>query len=286
MAIEDVAFWNGDGVAARLLIAYARRVPPHPFKIRWFRWMARHVFPMGLRVVNRAGVRMRVDPLDYIGHEICFSKAYEPRSIALAARLMSDGGTFLDVGANFGLYTCTVAALPGVRCIAVDAAASALDKLQRNLALSPDANVQVVTAALGDKRGIVRIETPVVDNLGTTRVASATSVDVPQSNFVAETTLDEVLRCVRADRIKLMKIDVEGYELTVFKGMDLNAPYRPEHILMEYSDRIVTETANLRACYELLSANGYEAFSVADEPFLGVLPLPEENLWWRHRDAG
>lgn len=285
MSSDGTASWNGDGIAARMLITYARRMPPHPFKIRWFRWLARHAFPLGLRVVNHDGVRMRVDPVDYIGHEICFSKAYEPSSVGLATRLMANGGTFLDVGANFGLYSCPISVLSGVRCIAVDAAASALEKLQRNLALNASAHAETVTVALGAERGVVRLETPVVDNLGTTRVASASAASGLRSNFVAVMTLDELLGQLGVDRIHLMKIDVEGYESTVFAGMNFKAPYRPDNIIMEYSDRIVSEAANLQACFELLTRHGYEPFRVDGERFTGVLPLPEENLWWRHRSV-
>jgi FkbM family methyltransferase len=285
MAADPATQWHGDGLAAKFLVGYARYVPPHPFKIRWFRWLGRRVFARGLAVVNPAGVRMRVDPVDYIGHEICFSGAYEPASVALSLRLMAGGGTFLDVGANFGLYTCPVASLPGVRCVAVDAAARALDKLHGNLALNPAARVVTVNAALGDARGLVRLETPVVDNLGTTRVAAAGSRGGQCSQLVASMTLDELLKSLGVDRIRLMKIDVEGYESTVFAGMDFEAGYRPENIIMEYSARILTEAPNLEACFALLSQKGYSPHTVAGEPFDGVLPVPEENLWWRHRDA-
>lgn len=280
MAAETSA-WSGEGVRARLLIAYARHVPAHPSKIRIFRWLARLAFPHGLRVITRAGVRMRVDPRDYIGHEICFSRAYEPQSLALAQRLLAAGGTFLDVGANFGLYTCPIATLPGVFAIAVDASARAFTKLQDNLALNPGARVVAVNAALGASRSLLRLETPVADNLGTTRVAAGDAAGAPCS-MVAAITLDELLGELRVERLTLMKIDVEGYESIVLQGLDLAASYRPDHILMEYSDRIVAESANLQACFELLTRAGYQPYSVTGEPFAGVLPLPEENLWWRH----
>lgn len=282
--IDPATRWDGHGLRDRLLVGYARVVPPHPSKIRLFRWLAGHCFPTGLRVTNPQGVHLVVDPLDYIGHEICFSGAYEPASVALARRLLEGGGTFLDVGANFGLYTCPMAAVPGVRCVAVDASALAFVKLQRNLGLNATGPVESVNVALGTERSLVRLETPVAGNLGTTRVAAGETEPGTRSDWVAAMPLDELLRSLSVERIRLMKIDVEGYEFAVFGGMDFSAGYRPDNIIMEYSDRILPEAAHLQDCFALLSGHGYRPFSVTGAPFTGTLPLPEENLWWRHRD--
>ena len=279
---QEIA-WRGEGLAARLMVGYARHVPAHPSKIRLFRWIGRHAFAQGLRI-TRGGVRMRVDPCDYIGHEICFSGDYEPASVALARSLLRGGGTFLDVGANFGLYTCPVAMLPGVRCIAVDASAQAFVRLQRNLALNPGARVDAVNVALAAGRTLVRLETPVADNLGTTRVSTGAAA-AALGHHVAAMSLDELLRTLDVGPIRLMKIDVEGYESIVLEGLDFGAGYGPENIIMEYSDRIETEVANLDRCFRLLTGNGYRPFSVTGKPFEGVMPLPEENLWWRHGDS-
>jgi hypothetical protein len=144
--------------------------------------------------------------------------------------------------------------------------------------------VESVNVALATGRGVVRLETPVADNLGTTRVSSGRAGSSARSDWVAAMSLDELLRSLSVERVRLMKIDVEGYEFEVFGGMDFSAGYRPDNIIMEYSDRILPEAAHLQDCFELLSGNGYRPFTVTGEPFTGTLPLPEENLWWRHRD--
>lgn len=280
-AREAIKGWAGEGWRARWYLRYARSFPPHPAKIRLFRWLGAALFPRGMPVVGFGGVRLAVDPLDYIGHEICFSRAYEPLSIALARRLMQEGGTFLDVGANFGLYTCSVAQLPGVECVAVDASATAFAKLQDNLARNPAVAVRAVNVALATKQGLLALETPVPGNIGTTRVTGPSPVARGPAHYVGAMPLDALLDALSVRTIRLMKIDVEGYELEVFRGMDLASPRRPEHIIMEYSKNLDSHWHNLRGCLELLERHGYVAHAVNGEAFDPSLPLPEENLWWR-----
>jgi FkbM family methyltransferase len=280
MTGKDDDIWLGDGWSDKLLLGYARRVPAHPAKIRLFQLLARYVYGSRLAVRNRSGVRLRIDPLDYIGHAICFTGHFEPLSIALARRLMSEGGTFLDVGANFGLFTCSLLSDTSVDCIAVEASALAFTRLQHNLELNRAARVTALNAALSAARALVRLETPLEHNLGTTRVASEVSPSFPGGLCVAALSLDELLQLIGAQNIRLMKIDVEGYEIEVLRGLNFNCSYAPQNIIMEYSHR-VAEAEDLDSSFRLLSDQGYRPFTVTGEHFdRSRCPL-EENLWWR-----
>jgi FkbM family methyltransferase len=279
------ADWSGAGVVARVLLAYARSIPAHPGKIRIFRRLSRIFCPAGLRVKDDCGVRLQLDPEDYIGHAICFTGSFEPISLGLAQRLMKEGGTFLDVGSNIGLYSCSLSRIPGVRCLAVDASARAFSRLLDNLALNPECEVTAVNVALGAHRGLAGLNAPNPGNLGTTRVsAPGARLDAAQ-NVVAVVPLYELLTAAGVTSIRLMKIDVEGFEFEVFRGMDLVGGVRPESILMEYS-REVSNASALRSSFDLLESAGYQAHMVTGERFEPSGTLPEENLWWKRSSEG
>src|SRR5206468_4338873 len=101
------------------------------------------------------------------------------------------------------------------------------------------------------------------------------------SHIVSVISLNELLRGISVRRIKLMKIDVEGYESEVFKGLDLTSDLRPEHILMEHSQRLDQDISKQAACFDLLRDHGYQAFTVTGQHFDPTRKLPEENIWWR-----
>ena len=49
---------------------------------------------------------------------------------------MAGGGTLLDIGAAWGLYTCSLGVLPAVDVVAVEPTARSFERLVRNVRLS------------------------------------------------------------------------------------------------------------------------------------------------------
>jgi FkbM family methyltransferase len=281
---EELRVWRGDHPMAGALLGYARRTPSHAAKLRVFRLLARRLFPRGIPVRDDSGARMLIDPFDYVGHAVCFDGSYEPLSLALAKRLMTGGGTFLDVGSNVGLFTLTVAAVSGVRCISVEASAAAFAKLQANLYRNPGAQVTLVNAALAARASILRLRLREPSNIGSAQVAEySASAPGEQPNVVPAITLDELLAALKTEAIAVMKLDVEGFEWEVLKGLDFSRPYRPESIIMEWVPSLGASQGDLTACFDCLAQRGYEPLTVAGLPYEASKPVPEENIWWRSR---
>jgi FkbM family methyltransferase len=279
-AVSANGGWRGENWVARLLLGYARKFPKHRGKSRAFEALAGLCFPRGMALSENTGARICVDPLDYIGWEICFKGSFEPLSLALARRIMNGGGTFLDVGANFGLFSCSLAVLPGVECIAVDASPAAFLKLQENLRRNREAKITAVNVALGAERCLVSLVPARPGNLGTGHVADSRSAGDHRERVMC-TTLDELMGELNAGPIKLMKIDVEGHEPEVFRGLDFDAKYAPEHIISEYCVLEGKISVEMEDGSRLLRAKGYEPFTVEGSAYTAGEPLPENNLWWR-----
>jgi FkbM family methyltransferase len=134
---------------------------------------------------------------------------------------------FVDVGANFGYFTCLVAgamkATPGSRVIAVEPNPDMLRLLDINIRINWSmAPVQVVAAALADERGTRKLTVPRHaagnaslaiahdESAGVLPEAAAATVDVDVLR------LDDILR--DEARVDLIKVDVEGFETAVFRG--------------------------------------------------------------------
>lgn len=270
--------WGGHGIAARLLLAFCRRLPSFRGKGRIYRWAAA-LLPRGeLSLVGPAGVRFRTLADDFIGKTIAYEGAYEPLSINRARAIMRPGGVFIDVGCNVGLYTLSVGSLPGVETVAIDGSYLALNRLSENLLRNPGISAKVVSCGLGPANEMVCFELPVKRNLGTMRIAKETDGPPSSSRFwVASTTLDTVLERLTTSRVRLLKIDVEGFELPVFKGLDFDGPHRPENIIME-CDPLFPDAVE---CFGFLLSKGYEARSVSGESIQRPESTPEQNVWFR-----
>lgn len=274
---RPVGFWLGENFATKVLLGGCRRTPYFRGKGRIFQWLAASLFRGKLKLRNSFGARLRIDPSDYIGRTISYEGAYEPKSLARATAIMREGGVFLDIGCNFGLYTMALGVLPGVECIAIDGSFVALAMFQENLVLNPQIKAHVVNAALCGENRLLCFEVP-PRNLGKTHVTDDEHHEGKPSQFLASgVVLERVLERLTPARIKLLKIDVEGSEMLVFQGLDFNGPYRPDNLIVE----CCTAFPQATVVFEYLQSKGYEAMTVEGKPIKECKDLPEDNVWFR-----
>jgi FkbM family methyltransferase len=122
------------------------------------------------------------------------------------------GGLFVDVGANFGWYSCLFAKIAD-RVILYEPDPANASLLERNLKLNDAANYTLQRAAVGSRKTTGTLHKAHKSNPGAhTLVGGAYSSG---QLTVPVVTLDET---VPAGPISLMKIDIEGFELEALRG--------------------------------------------------------------------
>lgn len=206
---------------------------------------------------------------------------YEEQSVNIARELCNNSdGYFLDVGANFGLYTCyLLSSNRNLKSISVDASYLAFAQLLRNINLNKlNDRVQLSNTALSEKNGLHFFSPFNESNLGSSRIVSTNSEK--SKYIVCSTTLNDVLAELKPSRIRLMKMDVEGHEEFVLNGLDLFGPYRPENILLEYEP--INNPDVIKIKNKLIEAN-YEVFDVFLNEYSEQSELPESNLLFKSK---
>lgn len=269
---HNLAKWEPEGLRAKILALYARKVPNHPAKIRIFRWLAymapRPVFHY------REKVRFKVILKDYIGHAICFQGSWEPLSMVAALRIMEghEKMTFLDIGANHGIFTLMAGGMTGCPCVAVEPMERNYQILQENLLLNPEIRVQTFLCAAAGENTRVYLSSEKTGAEAWTRI---TGHDTHQDTKSVEgRPLSQILQDAKCHQVRLMKIDVEGFEVEVFKGLDWSAPFAPEVVLMECQP---CDTEKI----SFLTQRGYRPETVDGRSPVGLPEYPEGNLIFR-----
>lgn len=142
---------------------------------------------------------------------------HEPYLIDIARNFLPQGGTFLDVGSHVGLYTLNLANKAGV-IYAIEANPETYTTLKANLAANDErlVNCQVVAYnfAAWDRDEPLSL----VDENGKSTGGSTRCVPNPVHAMTQGKRLDEVLP-PSPPKIDLVKIDVEGAEARVLKGL-------------------------------------------------------------------
>jgi FkbM family methyltransferase len=221
----------------RAVIAATSRLPNNWLGLRLAiglrRIVSMRLGPDGGLDVERWGLRVRLHPRrNGCEKNLLFTpQMYEvPERAALAAeidraRRPPRDFVFVDVGANVGLFSLFVASYAGnnAKILAIEPAAEALRRLRFNLAANPAIRIRVVPCALGDRAGIVALETPGRD-LGGTRTrphGGSDGADTPSAECRA---LRSVLEEEGVTAVDALKIDVEGAEDVILMPFFTEAP--------------------------------------------------------------
>jgi FkbM family methyltransferase len=193
---------------------------------------AYHVLPLGplrpaLRAAGRKltarrkrivrsddGLLYELELDEFIDREIYMHGCFEPDTTRAIQHFVKPGMTVFDVGANIGAHTCLFAKHVGEhgKVIAFEPMPWALAKMKRNLALNNFRNVSIENRALSDENGKFELHFRSSWKLGAAR--STEHRDSLEPIAVDLITLDELSE----PRLDFLKVDVDGFELKVFRG--------------------------------------------------------------------
>lgn len=164
------------------------------------------------------------------------TRAYEAGTFDVLSRLVHNGDTIVDVGANVGVFSLYSARLVGSsgRVLAIEPLPVNLHHLRRNVSQNDAGCVTIVESAMGASSGRLTVRLSSVDTGSSSAVArSGAAVEVPMQ------TVDELVghHCIRPT---LVKIDTEGFEVSVLHGMKRTlTSVDPPTLLVEINHRML-----------------------------------------------
>ena len=147
--------------------------------------------------------------------EVIRSREYEPHVAAAFREILKPGMNVLDVGANIGFFTMLAASItgPGGLVISVEPLDKNVQLLQKSALHNGFAHVQVFPVAAAETSRTVAMTTHARTSNGET-LGHAREGDLV---FAPGHDLDKLLLGI--DRLHLMKIDIEGFELLAWRGL-------------------------------------------------------------------
>lgn len=143
---------------------------------------------------------------------------YEKYETDLFKKIVKNGMVVVDIGANIGYYTLIAAELVGKngKVFAFEPEPQNYALLVRNIEVNGYKNVVPVQKAVSDKVGTTRLYLSPDGNTGWHRIYD--SHNGWDSIEIETVTLDEFFKDKEGE-IDIIKMDVEGAELTILQGM-------------------------------------------------------------------
>ena len=172
---------------------------------------------------------LQTDYAEVFGNKLFLSKKGLALSIShygtyeeLESKIMEEkiemGNIVVDVGANIGLHTLNMARIVGNtgQVFAFEPDPSNFEILKKNVKINNYKNIILEQKAVGDKHGRTTLYQS--DHPGKHRIFPQTEQAKSQVQ-VKLTNLDNYFDSDMTDKINFIKIDVEGLEFSVLKGM-------------------------------------------------------------------
>lgn len=161
------------------------------------------------------------------------------------------GGTFVDVGANCGLYTVHAAKAVGGKgtVLAIEPLPQLVERTATNVELNNLTNVQLVHGGVGPTKGTLTLYA-VPNQLGQSSMVKTPGA---KAQKVPVQPLQSIVKASGLKRINVLKIDIEGYEDQALLPFFKTAPKTlwPQHIFMEVEHRAKWQTDAVKSLARL-----------------------------------
>gem|GEM_PF-695136 len=246
------------------------------------------------------GYRMTVDLRNWSErHTYFLARFYDLPTQLLLRWVLRSGDTLVDVGANIGMITLLAARLVGSngRVFAFEPNQTAVTRLREVIAENQLENVTIHSVGLSDEVGD-RTLTVFDRHSGSGTLAPISwehDGHVTDRQVVPVARGDDLLPS-RLEHPVVIKVDVEGYECRVIRGLERTIRcFRPMVLTEALPGFLARAGSSLEELYSLMTQFGYCGYSLQTRRrrfrhVLDLRPRPEvsagaDNIVWVHPNA-
>lgn len=175
------------------------------------------------------GSKIYLQYRETIGLSVLARGGFEDHEVQTLASFIGPNSVVVDVGANIGIMSIRLArALPSASIWAVEPVERNRVRLQKNATVNMLTNVEVIMAACANFDGEIEIVVPPDAAYATTTPSARRELAPANVAVVAARRLDGMWKDRGSPLVSVIKVDVEGGELSVLRGaQDLIRACRP-----------------------------------------------------------
>jgi FkbM family methyltransferase len=213
-------------------------------------------------------------------------ETYEINETPYFKSLLKPSSVVSDIGANVGYYSLVAAPLVGStgRVYAFEPASRQFASLKKNALRNGFTQILPNKLALADKPGEAVLYQEDEFNTGSASLHH-TGPNNTKGEMVTLTTLDDFVEPLKLDRLDVIKVDVEGYELAVLNGGRKTLEEFHPTLLIEVRESHQRQAGfSRKELFDWFTARNYLPFRIKPGAGLTQINEPEDGnlIVFRH----
>lgn len=215
------------------------------------------------------GFKINCDRNDYIGRKIIHDGVWEPLLAKTIRKLIRVGDLCVDIGANIGFDTLIMSTSTGSDglVMAFEPDWVNIEALIQNLRLNTASNVQILSVGLGDRISSGKLDTLGERGHSNLRPKINDNID---HQCITILPLTKILDTYSQQRIRLIKLDVEGFEHKTLAGAQ-EILDRVDIVICEIDAQFLADCGDTPyKIFELMRSKGFQSYCA----------IPESDSFW------
>ena len=226
-------------------------------------------------------VVLNLNPSAYIDQSLIYNKEHDDEVKKLIDELLTQDDIFLDIGANIGYFSLYAAATKRCAVLAFEPSKREYYRFYKNIEINNLSNIVIYPYALGKENTSGSLNLATFLNPGENSLLSTQGFKSNEQEIVLIKKLSDVVVKTQIQKVRLVKIDVEGYEVNVLEGMQdcmeflVNAKFVVEITTTEHLNE---QKNNAKLIYQFFKNNGFS-------PLLGLVENRQYNELFSYQKA-
>lgn len=240
-----------------------------PGKERLSRWFKpsdqlKNSINNGIVWLNDEDIAIYANTNNYIEWTVLSNGTYENEINKMIRISLKDGENALDIGGNIGLQSIRMSQCVGDegKVFAFEPLNYLQQKFTKNITLNRTNNVTLFPFALADNEGEAEFAININSwNQGTFSLGDSNNGSEKQ--LVTIKVADNIPEIQQLESLALIKIDVEGFEFQVLKGLQKTLKKHKPRIIFEYDSHYWVKTGcTIAECCSYLEQMGYQFYQI------------------------
>lgn len=225
------------------------------------------------------GVKFKLDLSEDVQRNIFYGNYDREGEMSTILNLVNKDDVVLDIGSHIGIYALpTAKRVEYVYCFEPDP--YNFSKLEENKYLNKITNITLENIAIAEEAG----ERTFFQGDKNTGKSSFSDIKAKEETTIRTTTLDDYILGKDVDSIKLIRMDIQGAELSALRGAGKTLEMTNSLLIEMHPRQMKALNQNPQDVFKILSNKGFECENLAGKEIKSTKLRQGEKLLFERRN--